>query len=658
MDDALAGFVLLRLLGIEQTDGVPGVLSGRGLHGHNSGGLALLAQTDLIGGNGGVCSLSLQVFSDHVGHDFLFDILEFFTCKNFEELLHLVNRKVGDILGFCLFTYSGKRLYPCDKVLLRGFFHSVAEPIIYHFDDLVIRLAVKICRHEGDHFLCQCVYIGLRYLTDRFSCFLVSAFRKFAFDLRPLCRDLFFCRLRAGVGISDLCLADRDGQVIAGAHVAQYVAVVAAGQCPELSAVGGSVLQHKCAVNDRQTFAIRGGQGVFAGIVVGQDQLRGLLLGHQVGAAYAVAEGPAVGVIAQGVFALQVGGSVLIAHDQRIGRLVDVQAAVYRGLHIAVRCAVIGHGTVLHAIAVRQLGLHILILVVQLAALSVDGLDQLRLALHLEAAQPVVDGAGDHVIGAVHAVLDAAAPQDVLQGDGVVVQVQGRVFALQAADQGRVALGAPVLCLGVGKLTLVDAVAQPPPGTFKVGAVACCGCAAGVLAVGLIQRGRGAIVYSIALVVPQPGAERVQRSRLAGEHIQAEGRAARVAGYGGNSARVSVRARLIILAQCAQVLQAAPVLAGSQQYGGQTAHRHHRRQDQCHSPFRPIHVDTPCLISKLYGKRRRREGPPPIYITIVMCSIPSVCVVVYQKNEKNTKNMKILSPAPQDLGGFMARNGV
>ena len=657
MDDALAGFVLLRLLGIEQTDGVPGVLPSRGLHGHNSGGLALLAQTDLIGGDSGVCSLSLQVFSYHVSHDFLIDILEFFTCKNFEELLHLVNCKDGDILWFCLFTYSGKRLYPCDKVLLRGFIHSVAEPIIYHFDDLVIRLVVKICRHEGDHFLCQCVYVGLRYLTDKFSCFLVSAFRKFAFDLRPLCRDLFFCRFRAGVGISDLCLADRDGQIIAGAHVAQYVAVAAAGQCPELSAVGGGVLQHQCAVNDRQTLAIRGGQGVFAGIVVGQDQLRGLLLGHQVGAAYAVAEGPAVGVIAQGVFALQVGGGVLIAHDQRIGRLVDVQAAVYRGLHIAVRCAVIGHGTVLHAIAVRQLGLHILILVVQLAALSVDGLDQLRLALHLEAAQPVVDGAGDHVIGAVHAMLDAAAPQDVLQGDGVVIQVQGRVFALQAADQGRVALGTPVLCLGVGKLTLVDAVAQLPPGVLKVGAVACCGCAAGVLAVGLIQRGCETIVYSIALVVPQPGAERVQRSRLAGEHIQAEGRAAGVAVHVGNGSRVGIRTRLVILAQRAQ-FRVCPILTGSQQYGGQTAHRHHRRQDQCHSPFRPLHVDTPCLISKLYGKRRRREGPPPIYITIVMCSIPSVCVVVYQKNEKNTKNMKILSPAPQDLGGFMARNGV
>ena len=287
-----------------------------------------------------------------------------------------------------------------------------------------------------------------------------------------------------------------------------------------------------------------------------------------------------------------------------------MQAAVYRGLHIAVRLAVIGHGTVLHAIAVRQLGLHIPILgdiLRQLAALSVDGLDQLRLALHLEAAQPVVNGPRHHVIRAVHAMLDAAAPQDVLQGDGVVAQVQGRVFALQAADQGRVALGTPVLCLGVGKLALVDAVAQLPPGVLKVGAVACCGCAAGVLAVGLIQRGCETIVYSIALVVPQPGAERVQRSRLAGEHIQAEGRAAGVAVHVGNGSRVGIRTRLVILAQRAQ-FRVCPILAGSQQYGGQTAHRHHRRQDQCHSPFRPLHVDTPCLISKLYGKRRRRES--------------------------------------------------
>ena len=608
VDDALAGFVLLRLLGIEQTDGVPGVLSGRGLHGHNSGGLALLAQTDLIGGDSGVCSLSLQVFSDHVGHDFLFDILEFFTCKNFEELLHLVIRKVGDILGFCLFTYSGKRLYPCDKVLLRGFFHSVAEPIIYHFDDLVIRLAVKICRHEGNYFLRQRVHVGLRYLTDRFSCFLVSAFRKFAFDLRPLCRDLFFCRLRAGVGISDLCLADRDGQVIAGAHVAQYVAVVAAGQCPELSAVGGSVLQHKCAVNDRQTLAIRGGQGVFAGIVVGQDQLRGLLLGHQVGAAYAVAEGPAVGVIAQGVFALQVGGGVLIAHDQRIGRLVDVQAAVYRGLHVAACGAVIGHGTVLYAVPVGLLGLHILILVVQLAALGVDGGDQVCLTLVFEATQPVVNGPRHHVIRAVHAVLDAAAPQDVLQGDGVVAQIKAPVLCFQLLDQRCIAHFQPILRLGLAKFTAVGAVAYCCPRGAEVRAIARLAAAAGIRAVCPVQL-RGKIqIDVIRLLITQPRAEAIQRSGIAGEHVQAVGNPAGVAVHVGNGSRVGIRTRLVILAQRAQ-FRVCPILTGSQQYGGQTAHHHHRRQDQCHSPFRPLHVDTPCLISKLYGKRRRREGP-------------------------------------------------
>jgi hypothetical protein len=71
--------------------------------------------------------------------------------------------------------------------------------------------------------------------------------------------------------------------------------------------------------------------------------------------------------------------------------------------------------------------------------------------------------------------------------------------------------------------------------------------------------------------------------------------------------------------------------------------------------FMSIH---PALSLSCMGSAGGGKAPPPIYITIVMCSIPSVCVVVYQKNEKNTKNMKILSPAPQDLGGFMARNGV
>ena len=50
--------------------------------------------------------------------------------------------------------------------------------------------------------------------------------------------------------------------------------------------------------------------------------------------------------------------------------------------------------------------------------------------------------------------------------------------------------------------------------------------------------------------------------------------------------------------------------------------------------------------------------PAPIYITIYTGSIPSVYPVVYQKNGKNTKNVKILSALPQDLGGFTEQNVV
>ena len=284
VDDALAGFVLLRLLGIEQADGAPGVLSGRGLHGYNSGGLALLAQTDLIGSDSGVCSLGLQVFSYHVGYDFFLNGIQCFSREKFNKRQCFRFGERWD-LGFrCVFVDSFDlvqrrlkggllirvRLQPhfCDVFLYEGFNGIVIFFLKVGLDDRRQPRGQKFCELFG------------RRANGSSAVFFVALFFDFSLDLRPLCRDLFFCRLRAGVGISDLRLADRDGQIIAGAHVAQYVAVVAAGQCPELSAVGGGVLQHQCAVNDRQTLAIRGGHGVFVGIVVGQDQLRGLLLGH------------------------------------------------------------------------------------------------------------------------------------------------------------------------------------------------------------------------------------------------------------------------------------------------------------------------------------------------------------------------------------------
>ena len=252
-------------------------------------------------------------------------------------------------------------------------------------------------------------------------------------------------------------------------------------------------------------------------------------------------------------------------------------------------------------------------------------------------------------------MVDAAAPKDVLQGDGVVVDVKATEQTLNIADKLGVLGAAPELRLCLTELIRVFAMADGLPHRLEISAIAGVFIAVYIEVIGSPQRVTEVVVCTALGLLLQPIDEICHRALH--EHIQSVGGTAAVTLYIGDTAWVRVVAGLVVLAQFTDT-HAGPRLTGSQQYGGQTAHRHHRRQDQCHSPFRPLHVDTPCLISKLYGKRRRRESPPPIYITIVMCSIPSVCVVVYQKNEKNTKNMKILSPAPQDLGGFMARNGV
>ena len=358
-----------------------------------------------------------------------------------------------------------------------------------------------------------------------------------------------------------------------------------------------------------------------------------------------------------------------IAHDQRVRRFVHVQAAVHRGLHAAAVDVEICHGAPVNAVLLGGQRLHVVLFPlavgVQPAALGVDGGDQLRLALVLEAAQRL-EGAADDAggaahavgvfggtIGGAHAVMDAAAPEHVFQRVGVVVNVEALVLPFHIGHKLGVLGLSPEIRLRLSELGAVVPT-DLLPCVLEVGAEAGVVLAAGVVGVGVVQPvAEPAVDGAAGLLQPVHKAGH----RLLHEHIQAVGRAAAVAVHVGNAARIRVGARLVILAQRTEI-DFRPRFAGSQQYGGQTAHRHHRRQDQCHSPFRPFHVDTPCLISKLYGKRRRREGPPPIYITIVMCSIPSVCVVVYQKNEKNTKNMKILSPAPQDLGGFMARNGV
>ena len=365
-----------------------------------------------------------------------------------------------------------------------------------------------------------------------------------------------------------------------------------------------------------------------------------------------------IAVVQQQVFALGHGGvGVAVAHDQRVRRLVDVEAAVDGGLHAAGVGVEVGHGAVLDAVLGGRQVLHIGVFGLELAALGVDGLDQLGLALHFEAAQPVGEGAVDdagsaaHAIGAVRAgddaraVVDAAAPEHVLQGDGVVVDVKAGEQGGDVVDQDGVAVGLPEVGLGLGELGAVVG-RHRLPGVAEVAAEAGVVFALAVESVGVIQDvAHGAVGRAVGLG-PQPVHE--VGHGLFHEHIDAVGRAAAVTLDGGDIAGVGTVARLVVLAQCAQ-LRCHPVFAGGHQRRGQETCQQQSRQYQCRSAFHPFHVSTPCLIV-FFVWRRRQNATPPIYITIFKGSIPSVYRLVYPKNAKNTKNTKKMSPLPQHLG--------
>ena len=96
--------------------------------------------------------------------------------------------------------------------------------------------------------------------------------------------------------------------------------------------------------------------------------------------------------VKQSVFAFgNIRGRVDIAHHQRVRRLIDMETAVHRGLNAAAVDVEIRHGTTVHAVLLGGVGIHVIFFIfadgVQAAALGVDGGDQLRLTLVLEAAQ-------------------------------------------------------------------------------------------------------------------------------------------------------------------------------------------------------------------------------------------------------------------------------
>ena len=394
-------------------------------------------------------------------------------------------------------------------------------------------------------------------------------------------------------------------------------------------------------------------------MIEGQGQHRAVGLLHGSGGFRRDLHGAVlIAVVQQQVLALGHGGvGIAVTHDQRVCRLIDVEAAVYGGLHAAGVGVEVGHGVVLDAVFGGRQVLHIGVFGLQLAALGIDGLDQLGLALHLEAAQAVGEGAVDdagsaaHAVGAVRAgddaraVVDAAAPKHVFQGDGVVVDVKAGEQGGDVVDQDGVAVVLPEVGLGLGELGAVVG-RHRLPGVAEVAAEAGVVFALGVVGVGGIQGVAYGAVGRVLGLGEQPVHE--AGNGLFHEHIDAVGRAAAVTLDGGDIAGVGAVARFIILAQCAQ-LRGHPVLAGSHQRRGQETCQQQSRQYQCRSAFHPFHVSTPCLIVFLVW-RRRQNATPPIYITIFKGSIPSVPRLVYPKNAKNTKNTKKMSPLPQHLG--------
>ena len=606
VDDLGSEIIRLRHLGIKQPDGTPAVLSCHRRDSHQRSGLGVCAQSDLIRGDGGGRGCRSFFIRDLLVHKL--------TGHNENDLIQrLAGKGLDQLQIFLLEFFHLGSLIVCYVLLVLGKLglQLIHPPLdILHFCKIGLYLGLflafkMLCDQRFDFFSEHGHKECRRLLIKRIFIVAVQGGNQLLYTLVASCR--FLLRWFRGYRrIGYFRGADSDGQIQLCPHIIEHIAVTAAGQRPELACIGRGVLQHQRTVDNGQTLTILSREGIPAGVVISQRQRGCLGAVHKIALVHGVAK-LLVGEIQDLILPLQRGGGILVAHHQCVRRLVDVQAAVHRGLHIVARLAEIRHGSSLYAVAVGQLGGHVAVLVVQFAALGVDGGDQLRLALVGKSAQPPINGAGHYVISSVHTVMDTAAPQNVLEGDGVVVQVEGAVGALQPLDQLFIADAAPVLRLGVAELLTVGAMTDLRPCSLEVGAVTCLAATAEIRTVGLIQP-LAEVPVKGGRVAPQPAAEIVHCADLAGEHVQAEGGAAGIVGHRGNGAGVGILSCLIILTQRPQS-GILPVAVRRQKHRCHAACQHHRGEYQRHTPFRPFHKHTPCLIYELYGKPGGGSSP-------------------------------------------------
>ena len=201
-------------------------------------------------------------------------------------------------------------------------------------------------------------------------------------------------------------------------------------------------------------------------------------------------------------------------------------------------------------------------------------------------------------------MVDAPAPEHVFQGDGVVVDAEAGEQGLDVVHQNGVAVILPEGGLGLGELGAV-VLGHLLPLAAEVAAEAGVILALGVVGVGVIQDvAHGVVGRAVGL-----GAQPVHEvgHGLLHEHIDAVGRAAAVAGDGGDIAGIGAVARLVVLAQRAQ-LRGDPVFVGGDQRRGQKACHQQTGQHQRRSTFDPFHMSTPCLIL-CFSYVRTAKGP-------------------------------------------------